>query len=63
MVCKFIKIEDEEWTASKLCQLLGKHISAMEMASLEFSQTPKHHPRMTTPNETISFLSQQPVDY
>ena len=41
-----LKAKDEEWTVSKLCQLLGKHISAMEMASLEFSQTStqsKHH--------------------
>ena len=30
--------EGEEWTVSKLRQLLGKHISAMEMANAEFSQ-------------------------
>ncbi|XP_065899645.1 uncharacterized protein [Dysidea avara] len=40
-----LKAEDKEWTVSKFRQLLGKHISAMEMASLEFPQTasqPKH---------------------
>ena len=41
-----LKAEDEEWTVSKLRHLLGKHISGMEMANLEFSQAPtqsKHH--------------------
>ena len=30
--------EGEEWTVAKLRHLLGKHISAMEMAGAEFSQ-------------------------
>jgi len=44
-----LKAEDEEWTVSKLHYLLGKHISAMEMANSEFSQAPaqsKHHPSL-----------------
>jgi len=33
-----LKAEDKERTVSKLHHLLGKHISAMEMANLEFSE-------------------------
>ena len=41
-----LKAEDKERTVSKLHHLLGKHISVMEMANLEFSEAPtqsKHH--------------------
>jgi len=31
------KAEDEEWTVSKLCQMLSKYISAMEMVGNESS--------------------------
>ena len=44
-----LKAQDEEWIVSKLRHLLGKHISAMEMANLEFSQAPtqsKHYPSL-----------------
>ena len=35
--------QDEDWTVPKLCQLLGKHISALEMAAgTEFPQTSTH---------------------
>ncbi|XP_065908838.1 uncharacterized protein [Dysidea avara] len=34
-----LRADGEEWTVTKLRQLLGKHIVAMEMASTEFSQT------------------------
>ena len=50
-----LKAEDEEWTVSKLRQLLGKHITAMEMASLEFLQTPtefKHHSSLSQNDNT-----------
>ena len=35
-----LKAEDEDWTVLKLRQLLGKHISALEIA--EFFQTSTH---------------------
>ena len=38
-----LKPEDEEWTVPKLCQLLGKHISALKMVTgTEFSQATMH---------------------
>ena len=38
-----LKEEEEDWTVTKLCQLLGKHISALEMAAgTEFSQVSAH---------------------
>ena len=50
-----LKAEDEEWTVSKLRQLLGKHITALEMASLEFLLTPtesKHHSSLSQNDNT-----------
>ena len=50
-----LREEGEEWTVSKLCQLLGKHISAMEMANAEFSQMftqPGYNPKVTQNEHT-----------
>ena len=43
------KHEDEEWTVTKLCVLLGRQISAMEMAGSE--EGPVTHSNCDRPSE------------
>ena len=48
-----LKEEEEDWTVPKLCQLLGKHISALEMAAgTDFQPVSTH----TEPNKQASHL-------
>ena len=56
--------EGEEWTLSKLWQLLGKHISAMEMANAEFSQMftqPRGNPTVTQNEYVRKGFSSKPT--
>ena len=49
------KPEDEEWTVTKLRVLLGRYISAMEMAgSEEVPVTHSHQHRKSTAGELLS---------